>query len=482
MDQITCKHCGTKYSAEVAKCPVCGASNLPNISGDFSFLDDDFEVTDEAAAAETVAAPAEPAAPAAPEDPVSKDTGAYNWEDIIAEINGARQADAETPADVPENEPVSEEPKKAAAAAMPVWKQSGDNQDGDDEDEDDEDEEDEPRPVRRPRERKQKSKTGSTVLSVVLIAAVLVAAFFAAKHFGLFDKKEPEQEQETPELPVVQEQDVDCTGVTLSANTLTLTAEGASETLTATLSPADCTEKVNWVSADPSIAIVDGTGKVTAVAEGTANILVSCGDYAATCLVTVDFTTGEAGDEEPEDLPGTAEPAEEDGEMKLNHEDITIRYPGDQAQLKVENCGDKTVTWTSDNETILKVDETGLVTALGTGTTNVHAEVDGQTFTCIVRLPLGGTEGEAVTVSLNSTDISMFYEGEQFKLEVEYEQGAPEGATYEWKSADESVCTVDADGIITAVGNGTTDVLTTVDGVVLRCIVRVRIETTTTEG
>lgn len=479
MDQITCKHCGTKYPADVAKCPVCGASNLPNVSGDFEFLDDDFEVKGKETAPEKTDVPAEPAAPAAPKESVAKDTGAYNWEDIIAEINGTKPEDKESPVEETEEKPAPEEPKKAAPTAMPAWKQSSADKD-DDDDEDDEDE-DEPRPVRRPRERKQKSKTGSTVLIVVLIAAVIVAAFFAAKHFGIFDKKEPEQEPETPELPVVQEQDVDCTGVTLSANTLTLTAEGASETLTATLSPADCTEKVNWVSADPSIAIVDGSGKVTAVAEGTANILVSCGDYAATCLVTVDFTPEEGG-EEPEDIPGTAEPAEEGGEMKLNHEDITIRYPGDQVQLQVENCGDKAVTWTSDNETILKVDETGLVTALGTGTTNVHAEVDGQTFSCIVRLPLGGTEGEAVTVSLNSTDISMFYEGEQFKLEVKYEQGAPEGATYEWKSADESVCTVDADGIITAVGNGTTDVLTTVNGVVLRCIVRVRIETPTTEG
>ena len=40
MEKITCKHCGTKYAAGVAKCPVCGSSNAPEIEDAFDFLED----------------------------------------------------------------------------------------------------------------------------------------------------------------------------------------------------------------------------------------------------------------------------------------------------------------------------------------------------------------------------------------------------------------------------------------------------------
>lgn len=73
----------------------------------------------------------------------------------------------------------------------------------------------------------------------------------------------------------------------------------------------------------------------------------------------------------------------------------------------------------------------------------------------------------------------MFYEGETFQFEVNYENGEPEGVTHEWTSSDESVCTVDADGVVTAVGNGTAYVSTVADGVNLKCIVRVNFQNST---
>lgn len=78
------------------------------------------------------------------------------------------------------------------------------------------------------------------------------------------------------------------TGVTLNKKTLTL-KEGANETLTATVAPADATNKaVSWSSDKPSIATVEN-GKVTAVAEGTAVITVKTadGNKTDTCTVTV---------------------------------------------------------------------------------------------------------------------------------------------------------------------------------------------------
>ena len=91
------------------------------------------------------------------------------------------------------------------------------------------------------------------------------------------------------------EPSVDVTGVSLNKKTSTLTV-GDMETLTATVSPEDATDKsVTWSSGNTSVATVDANGKVTAVAEGTATITVTAtngtvetsDDKTATCVVTV---------------------------------------------------------------------------------------------------------------------------------------------------------------------------------------------------
>ena len=65
---------------------------------------------------------------------------------------------------------------------------------------------------------------------------------------------------------------------------------GDSEILVATISPSNATNKrVIWASSDSSVAIVNSTGKVTAVSEGTATITVQTedGEFTATSAVTV---------------------------------------------------------------------------------------------------------------------------------------------------------------------------------------------------
>ena len=80
------------------------------------------------------------------------------------------------------------------------------------------------------------------------------------------------------------------TGVTLDQSTLSMTAGGASTTLVATIAPADATnQNINWSTSDANVALVDGVGKVTPIAEGSATITVTTvdGGKTATCAVTV---------------------------------------------------------------------------------------------------------------------------------------------------------------------------------------------------
>lgn len=80
-----------------------------------------------------------------------------------------------------------------------------------------------------------------------------------------------------------------CTGITLDKDTLTI-ARGETATLTATVEPADTTDKVVWSSKDDNIAIVKD-GVVTAVGLGETTITAACGDKTASCKVTVTKAT-----------------------------------------------------------------------------------------------------------------------------------------------------------------------------------------------
>ena len=108
------------------------------------------------------------------------------------------------------------------------------------------------------------------------------------------------------------------TGVQLNRNKLSLTV-GSAETLIATVIPSNATNKnVTWTSSNTGIAVIDSTGKVTAVSAGTAIITVTTedGKYTATCKVTV--SSGSSGgaipvpisDSEPEPEPAPETEAE----------------------------------------------------------------------------------------------------------------------------------------------------------------------------
>ena len=166
------------------------------------------------------------------------------------------------------------------------------------------------------------------------------------------------------------------TGVSLSKTSTTITA-GQTETLTATITPENASNKaVEWSTSDDIVAKVDANGKVTAVAPGTATITVKTADggMTATCTVTVTQpVTGVTLDKATMDL-----------------------FVGDSGQLTAtvqpSNATNKNVTWESDNTSVATITQdstNGLqatVTAVapGTATITVKTADGGKTATCKV--------------------------------------------------------------------------------------------------
>ena len=87
----------------------------------------------------------------------------------------------------------------------------------------------------------------------------------------------------------------------LDADKATMKA-GETKTLTAELLPQMTTERtVTWQSDNPDVATVSPSGEITAVGEGKAVILASCGSGYGYCVVTVTKGGGNPDDDNPDD-------------------------------------------------------------------------------------------------------------------------------------------------------------------------------------
>ena len=154
------------------------------------------------------------------------------------------------------------------------------------------------------------------------------------------------------------------------------------------LKVGDGTGTYTWVSADPAIATVSETGKVTAVANGNVWVYATDGVGMGKCIVRV---KGGSAPVKPNPGTGTgtgtnpATPSDPSAaNASLNREDFTISV-GELFAMKVKNY-DGTVTWSVQDSSIASILNDGTVKGLKAGRTTVTAKVGDRTLTCIVRV------------------------------------------------------------------------------------------------
>ncbi len=154
----------------------------------------------------------------------------------------------------------------------------------------------------------------------------------------------------------VKDSTVAVTGVEVNKKSLSMNV-GDIVTLTATVDPKDASNKnVSWSSSDEDVVTVS-KGKVTAKSPGTATITVSTqdGNKKATVKVTVI----------EQDIPVT--------DIKLSTDSVTMKVEESktvEVTLSPSNATQKKLTWTSEDDTIAKV-ENGKITGVGVGTTTI---------------------------------------------------------------------------------------------------------------
>lgn len=83
---------------------------------------------------------------------------------------------------------------------------------------------------------------------------------------------------------------IELTGLTVAPAKVNLANVGDTYQLSAVKQPVNAAGSLTWESSNTGVATVDSTGKVTAKAQGTAVITVTCGSKSASCTVTVGHT------------------------------------------------------------------------------------------------------------------------------------------------------------------------------------------------
>ena len=243
---------------------------------------------------------------------------------------------------------------------------------------------------------------------------------------------------------------VPVTGISLNKNETTI-ARGATEQLTATVVPEGTGSTVAWSSDNEEVATVDQNGLVTAVGKGTANITATAGGQSASCKVTVNAP-----------LQG----------IQITGEQSTIKK-GQTTQLSViyepeDTTDDATVTWSSDNEDVATVDQTGLVKAVADGTANIKAKVGTLEATYAI------TVQEVKLNSIAIKDATTIHRGGTETLEVTYDpENTTDDKTVVWESSDPTVANVDGSGTVTAVGIGSAKITAKVGNHTDVCVVTV---------
>lgn len=218
---------------------------------------------------------------------------------------------------------------------------------------------------------------------------------------------------------------------------------------------------MSYSSSDPAIVMVDENGNIAALSAGTAEVALSSKDGKITASKTIEVVVTPTGITTTDALTLTA------GEAATLE---TAVAPDDATHVSIN--------YTSSDDAVATVSGAGEVTAVAAGDATITAAVDGTALSAACKVTvLPAIE----SVELNYTTLSLRPEGTaQLTYTVAPEEALADNVTY--TSSDEAVATVDAEGNVTAVADGTATITVDVNGVTAECEVTVSTKAASTAG
>lgn len=225
----------------------------------------------------------------------------------------------------------------------------------------------------------------------------------------------------------------------------------------ATPESADLAQKLDaldmsYTSSNPAVLVVDEDGNMVAVSAGTAEVALSSKDGKITASKTIEVVVT------PTDITTTDTLTLTAGEAATLE---TAVAPADATHV--------VISYTSSDNSVATVSDTGEVEAVGEGEADITAAVQDTELSAVCKITV---LPKIESVDLSDTTLSLKVGGTvQLTYTVQPEDAVVETATY--TSSDESVATVDEEGAVTAVADGTATVTVDVDGVTAECEVTV---------
>ena len=234
----------------------------------------------------------------------------------------------------------------------------------------------------------------------------------------------------------------------------------------ATPESADLAKKLDaldmsYTSSNPAVLVVDEDGNMVAVSAGTAEVALSSKDGKITASKTIEVVVT------PTDITTTDTLTLTAGEAATLE---TAVAPADATHV--------VISYTSSDNSVATVSDTGEVEAVGEGEADITAAVQDTELSAVCKITV---LPKIESVDLSDTTLSLKVGGTvQLTYTVQPEDAVVETATY--TSSDESVATVDEEGAVTAVADGTATVTVDVDGVTAECEVTVSTKAASAAG
>jgi uncharacterized protein YjdB len=195
-----------------------------------------------------------------------------------------------------------------------------------------------------------------------------------------------------------------------------------------------------WASSNQAIATVGSTGLATAVADGDATITASAGAASGTATLTVAQAIASI-----EVTPAGA---------TLTAAGATQAFTALARDANGNAMPAVTFAWTSSNPAAASVNPvTGLATAVATGQATIAATAGGASGSAVLTVALGGL---VVSVTPDAATITALGAARQLTATARDAAGTPiPDAPFIWVTRAPAVATVDAVGLVTAIGEGT---------------------------